>query len=137
MSWFSELFHGKVDQYMLKKAYKWGEGRAKTKLITFCFFQGQHPYIPKKELYYLTIEESTIFDKDTARQIVDTAANNAEGIRGVVKLRSQKQPFSLRTVVKHLLLYEETHHFGFNGHPHPHGMAHAFIAVDDIIPEDL
>lgn len=138
MSWFSDLFKDKVDDYVLKKAYKWGKGRARTKLLAFYAYQEKHPNMPIKELYYLTIQTSILFTEDIAHQIVDDAADIAEGNMGFgVKLPSLKQSFGLRSIVKHLLIYEEYHHFGFSGHPHPYGMSEAFRAVDDVIPENL
>ena len=138
MSWFSRFFKEKADDHMLKQAYKWGEGRARRKLLTFYTYQEKHPNMSAKELYYLTIQSSVLFTEDIARQIVDDAADVSEGDMGFgIKLSSLKQSFGLRSVVKHLLIYEEYHHFGFSGHPHPDGMYEAYKAVDDVIPESV
>ncbi|MCY4403581.1 MAG: hypothetical protein OXD54_13485 [Candidatus Poribacteria bacterium] len=138
MSWFSNLFKDGIDRRILKQAYNWGKGRARTKLVTFYAYQEKYPNMPVKELYYLTIQNSVLFTEDIARQIVDGAADIAEGnIGSGIKLSSLKQPFGLRSVVKNLLIYEEYHHFGFSGHPHPNGMYEAYAAVDDIIPENI
>ena len=138
MSWLSALFMEKADNHLLNQAKKWGKGRAKTKLRLFYAYQEKFPEKPAKELYYLTILSGSDFTEVTARELVDDAEDTAEGNIGFgLKLPSLEQSFGLRSVVKHLLLCEEFERFGFNGFPHPQGMPEAFMAVDDVIPEDL
>lgn len=137
MSWFSNLFKGKQDDSLLAVASQWGEERAVVALASFNYCQESHPEMPKKELYYAVLSNIGITEI-VARDIVDDASDVNEGNIGFgLKLPSLKQPFGLRSVIKHLLIYEEFQRFGFKGFPHRHGMTEAFLAVDDVIPENL
>ena len=117
MSWFSDWF----DRYAEKKAYKWGRGRAKIKLLAFHAYLKANPELSIKELYYLTILNSPRFTEKDAKSIVEGAANAAEGYTLVPDLKIENEevqvdylkisiplePFCLRTVVKQIVLPSE------------------------------
>lgn len=150
MSWFSDWF----DRYTEKKAYKWGRGRAKIKLLAFHTYLKANPELSIEELYYLTILNSPRFTEKDAKFIVDRAANDAEGYtlvpdlkvgEGEVQMDYLKisipsvfqEPFCLRSVVKHMLTYETVQYQRRNGVPYPLELYEAWNAVDDVIPADL
>lgn len=140
MSWFSDL----TDRYVLKKAYKWGRGRARTKLIAFHTYSKAHPHLSKQELYYLTVLTSAGFDEYRTQQLINRAKEQADGymttptVAGItLNLQVPEEPFCLRSVVKMMLSAEERKLFDGKGFPHPDGIFEAWQAVDDIIPADL
>ena len=133
MSWLSDM----IDRWKLKQAYKWGKGRARTKLFAFYAYQEAHPELPNEELYYLTVLNSIGFTEMTAREVVIRAQEMADGHVGGSKLATPGEPFSLRSVVKRMLTREAFQRFGPRGYPHPYGIFKAFKAVDDVIPADL
>lgn len=150
MTWLSDM----IDKWTLKRAYKWGKGRAKTKLLVFYTLQDRYPEMPVKELYYLTILNSPRFTEKDATSIVNKAANEAEGFTLVPHLKLEKgevqvdnlkmsvpsnmvDPFCLRTVVKQMLTHEAVQYERRNGVPHPLELYEAWNAVDDVIPADL
>ena len=132
MAWFSDM----IDRWKLKQAYKWGKGRARAKLLVFYTYRETYPEMPDEELYYLTILNSVGFTEITAREVVDTAANMAEGRIGGSQY-SVGEPLCLRSVVKRMLTREEFQRFGPRGYPHPYGIFEAFKAVDAVIPADI
>ncbi len=140
MSWFSDL----TDKYVLKKAYKWGRGRARTKLIAFRTYSKEQPHLSKSELYYLTILTSDGFNEYTTQKLIDRAKEQADGyittptVAGTtLNLQVPKEPFCLRSVVKMMLSAEEWKLFDGKGFPHPNAIFEAWQAVDDTIPADL
>ena len=150
MSWFSDM----LDRYALKKAYKWGRGRARIKLLAFHAYLKANPELSIEELYYLTILNSPRFTEKDAKSIVDGAANAAEGYTLVPDLKIEQgnvlvdylkiscpapydDPFCLRAVVKQMLTHEAVQYERRNGVPHPLELYEAWNAVDDVIPADL
>lgn len=133
MTWFSDM----IDRWKLKQAYKWGKGRARTKLLAFYTYRETYPEMSDEELYYLTILNSVGFTEITAREVVDTASDMAEGHIGGSPLASAGEPFCLRGVVKRMLTREAFQRFGPRGYPHPDGIFEAFKAVDEVIPADI
>lgn len=144
MSWISYIFEGKSDdslskpkEPLLELASQWGKDRAIVILNMFNSCHASHPEMPKKELYYTTLNGIGLTET-IAHQIVDDAADIAEGNMGFgITLPSLKESFGLRSVVKHLLIYEEFQRFGFEGYPHPLGIPEAFSAVDAVIAKNI
>ena len=150
MSWFSDW----LDRYAEKKAYKWGKGRARIKLLAFYANLKANPGLSNEELYYLTILNSPRFTERDAKFIIDRAANEAEGYTLVPDMKVEEgeiqvdylkvsmpsvseELFCLRSVVKHMLTYETVQYERRNGVPYPLELYIAWNAVDDVIPADL
>ena len=134
MSWLSDMFSDIADRQLLKQAYKWGEGRAKTKLQVFYAYQKKSPEMSNKELYYFTVLSGNDFTEVTAQEVIDVAAGNTGS---GLEITIIKEPLTLRSVVKCMLTFEEFQRFGFEGYPHPYGIPEAFSAVDAVIPENI
>ena len=134
MTWFSEM----IDRWQLKQAYKWGKGRARVKLLAFYTYQEKYPEMPKEELYYLTILSSVGFTETTALEVVIRAQEISEGHVNGSTLGSPGEPFSLRSVVKCMLINEAFQLFGpKNHHLVSDWLLEARKSVDDVIPADL
>ncbi len=124
MSWLTDA----LDRWTLKKAYKWGRGIAKTKLLVFYTLQEAHPEKSDEEFYYLTLLNRTGYSEDIVREIVDRVENRF----GVLQVE-----LNLRNIIKSMIVHEEFKKFGLKGFPHPSGMSEAFRAVDETIPDDI
>lgn len=138
MPFFSDM----LERWALKKAYKWGKGRAKIKLFAFYTLQDAHPELSIDDLYYLTVLASRGFDEHRTRQLIKSAKEQAEGYLSLpgdsdLKTSVPVEPFSLRSVVKIMLSHEEWQLFRGKGFPYPDCIFEAWKAVDDIIPENL
>ncbi|MCY4554487.1 MAG: hypothetical protein OXC79_12525 [Candidatus Poribacteria bacterium] len=138
MSWFSDI----IDRWTLKRAYKWGEGRAKTKLLNFYILQDAYPETPVEDLYYLTVLTSHGFNEHRTRQLIKRAKEQAEGHMSIpgysdLKVSMPTESFCLRSVIKMMLSAEESQLMKGKGFPHPDGIFEAWKAVDDVIPADL
>lgn len=146
MSWFSDM----IDRWTLKRTYKWGKGRAKTKLLNFYTLRDAYPEIPIEELYYLTVLTSHGFNEHKTRQLIKRAKEQAEGYMSIsgysdlnisdysdLKVSVPTEPFCLRSVIKMMLSAEELQFTKGKGFPHPDCTLEVWKAVDDVIPADL
>ena len=111
-----------------EKAYKWGRGIAKTKLLVFHTLQEAYPEKSAEELYYLTLLNRLRYSEDIVREIVDQVENRSSILQ--VEL-------NFRNIVKSMLGHGEFKKFRLKGFPHPFGMGEAFRAVDEVIPDNI
>lgn len=132
------LFSDMLGKYVLKKAYKWGKSRAEHKKRIFLHYQNEFPDMPKDELYFLTILSSLYIDEIKAERVISEVA---DGRIGGFKIIGEGDPFCLRSIIKRMLAIESSHVWGYRFSlatiDVPHILCEAYIAVDDVIPEEL
>lgn len=140
MAWFSDI----MDKWALKKIYKWSRGRARFKLFAFNSIQAANPEMSAEDLYYLTVLTSRGFNEHRTGQLIKRVKEQAKGYMSVgysdltVDIPDMfVEPFCLRSVIKMMLLAEESDLTKGVGFPHPDSIFEVWKAVDDVIPANL